>query len=220
MSGIVFLHGWGYGPCVWDEWAKAFADRPTVILDAGYFGPASMELPESHGGWIGIGHSLGFARLLGMDFPWRALVGFGAFLRFCAQAEHPAGTPPELLDAMLQRLDTDPADVLKRFAKRCGKPAAPGDLAGIQAESEGLTRLRADLTLLRGLDMAAPAQVPPVLLLHAADDRIVPPALAGEAQKALPGAQLKVFATGAHALPFTHASSCLPLVREFLNGLD
>jgi len=220
MTGLVFLHGWGYGPCVWRAWAEAFADRPVVLLDAGYFGPERMDipgsLPQSPDDWIGVGHSFGFARLLGMDIPWRGLIGFGAFLRFCATPGRDTGTPPELLDAMLARLDVAPAEVLRRFTKRCGQEAT----AATPPDAEGLSRLREDLRGLRELDMNARAeQTPPVLLLHAADDRIVPESLAHEAQSALPGARLKTFPAGGHALPFTRTEDCLPLVREFIHGL-
>lgn len=218
MIGIALLHGWGFGPDVWETWGPAFARRPVAVLDAGYFGPQRLTLPPNPDGWVGIGHSLGFARLLSMDEPWKGLVGFGAFLRFCsAQGNdgHNAGTPHETLDAMIDRLDADPADVLARFLRRCGlrghAPATP--------TSDGLARLRQDLLLLRGLHLSAPAALPPSLLLHAGDDRIAPLALAQEAHAALPGSRLEVFETGGHALPFTRKAACLPLVQEFAHAL-
>jgi len=224
MTGLVFLHGWGYGPCVWDAWTEAFADRPTLQLDAGYFGPECMDiaasLPTNAEGWIGVGHSFGFAKLLGFNIPWRGLIGFGAFLHFCAKTDQNTGTPPELLDAMLARLDVAPAEVLRRFTKRCGQQSpenAPQD-------ASGLRRLREDLLRLRDLDMLLaspplPQTTPPILLLHAEDDRIVPLALAREAQSTLPGAQLEIFKAGGHALPFTRTAHCLPRVREFIHAL-
>jgi pimeloyl-[acyl-carrier protein] methyl ester esterase len=216
MTGIAFLHGWGFGPSAWARWAAAFPDRPVALLDAGYFGPERLALPENDGGWIGVGHSLGFARLLGMEARWKGLVGLGAFLRFCTRPGHASGTPVETLDAMIARLDADPADVLARFLRRCGlkghAPATP--------PAEGLARLRRDLSLLRGLDLTPPAQLPPVLLLHAADDRIAPLALAEEAHTGLAGAKRATFESGGHALPFSRVDDCLPLVREFIDGLE
>ena len=185
-----------------------------MLLDAGYFGPQRLELPPNPQGWVGIGHSLGFARLLGMDVPWRGLIGLGAFLRFCAAPGQDSGTPPQTLDAMSARLESDPQDVLARFVRRCGlvgqRPSLPS--------AQGCERLRHDLTLLRDLNLAPQADVPPVLLLHAADDRIAPLALAEEAQTLLPGARLRVFITGGHALPQTRSADCLALTREFLNA--
>lgn len=214
MTGLILLHGWGFAPDVWNGWAQAFPERPVALLDAGYFGPQRLELPHNPDGWVGIGHSMGFARLLAMDVPWKGLVGLGAFLRFCTTPEHASGTPPQTLDAMLDRLQSDPQDVLTRFMRRCGlKNQLPAQL-----DSPGCERLRQDLMLLRDLNLAAPAVLPPVLLLHAADDRIAPLALAEEARTQLPAARLRVFITGGHALPQRRGADCLALTREFLNA--
>lgn len=230
MTGLVFLHGWGYGPFVWEAWTAASADRPVVLLDAGYFGPQQLEIPDNPDGWVGIGHSQGFARLLEMNLPWRGLVGLCGFLRFCrlpGQPDRPGGTSPELLDAMLARLDQDPADVLRRFTRRCGQQADCPE----PPQGEGLQRLREGLLYLRGLDLPTPERATPTLLVHARDDRIVPLELAQEAQSRLsdtrpdtrpgarPGARLEVFETGGHVLPFTRTADCLRTVREFLHEL-
>jgi pimeloyl-ACP methyl ester carboxylesterase len=213
VIGLALLHGWGYGPDVWAGWAAEFPERPVALLDAGFFGPPAMALPDNPDGWLGVGHSLGFARLLGLDVPWRGLAGFGAFLRFCRLPGRADGTPPEIIDAMLARLDADPADVLRRFTRRCGREerrTAPA--------ADGLERLRQGLRELRGLDLPAPAQPVPTLIVHAADDRIVPQSLAEAAGLRL-AARLERFASGGHALPFARTAECARLVREFLHGL-
>jgi len=216
MTGFVFLHGWGFGPEVWRLWAKAFPNRPVALLDAGYFSPQQLSVPANPDGWVGVGHSQGFAQLLSMDVHWRGLMGLGAFLRFCPAPGRDSGTPADVLDAMLARLDAAPADVLARFLRRCGLKGRPCALPG----TEGRDRLRQDLLALRDLDLCAKpallASPPPVLLLHAADDRIAPVALAHEAYELLPGSQLHVFDSGAHALPVTRPDDCLALAKEFL----
>jgi pimeloyl-[acyl-carrier protein] methyl ester esterase len=214
VTGIALMHGWGYGPWVWRDWTDAFAGRPLALLDAGYFGEPAMTLPHNPDGWVGIGHSQGFARLIGMDVPWRGLVGFGAFLRFCRLPGHDDGTPPEIIDAMLARMDSDPADVLRRFTRRCGREercTAPLDPAGV-------ARLRDALRDLRSLDISAPRRPVPTLLVHAADDRIVPVSLAESARTVL-GARLEIIPKGGHALPFTRSADCLRPVQEFIDGL-
>ena len=213
MTGLLFLHGWGFGPDAWTEWARAFPERPVALLNVGYYSPERMAVPPNPDGWVGIGHSLGFARLLAMDVPWRGLIGLGAFLRFCSAPGLDSGTPPETLDAMIARLDVDPADVLARFLRRSGvkgsrlSPSSP----------DGCELLRRDLLTLRELSLSAPPVAPPILLLHAADDRIAPLALAQEAHAKLKGSLLHVFESGGHALPFTRTDDCLALAREFLN---
>ncbi len=215
MTGLVFLHGWGFGPEAWSPWAEAFPERPVALLDAGYYGPKRYALPPCPDGWIGIGHSLGFARLLAMDIPWRGLLGFGGFLRFCAPEPTCCGVPHTTVDAMIDRLEGDPTDVLRRFLRRCGM----NGMSPRQPTAEGLSRLRRDLLFLRGPGLSAPAGPPPTLLIHAADDRIVPLSLAEETCAALKGARLATLERGGHALPFLHMESCLSMCREFLHGL-
>ena len=305
MTGLVFLHGWGYGPQTWDSLVAAFSPAPVIVLDAGYFGPPRLllsgilpgtlpnifpgtspdnatggspgiapggspgnaegglsnnpehtstitctynfpdnaadslstglatglatgltsSLPETlkdiiavnPGGWLGVGHSLGFARLLALGLPWRGLVGLGGFLRFCSKPGQPTGTPTDLLDAMISRLDTAPQDVLARFHKRCGHIVTPLPTS----PAADLARLRADLELLRNLDLATPKRPVPTLLIQAQDDRIVPPNLAREAHACLsepaPGSRLELLASGGHALPMTRPQDCQRLIREFVD---
>ncbi len=215
MTGIVLMHGWGLGPATWQGWLASFADRPVAVLDAGYFGPAALTVPHNPDGWIGIGHSQGFARLAAMNLPWRALVGIGAFLHFCPIPGHANGTPPDMLQAMLDRLESVPADVLSRFRRRCGLREAGATPA---PAGEGLERLRADLAELMAQNLCATPACP-TLLLHAADDRIAPVALAREAVARIPGAGLRERSSGGHALPMTRPGDCLALVQEFLHGL-
>ncbi len=215
MIGLALLHGWGYGPEVWRDYAAAFAERPVFALDAGYFGPARMTLPENPDGWIGVGHSLGFAKLLGMDVPWRGIIGLGAFLRFCAAPGRTGGTPPEIVEAMLARLKEDPRDVLRRFLRRCGQRPKPSAPLLPSPDAAGVARLAGDLTLLRDLNAKPPRHVPPCLLLHARDDRIAPVALAEEAGQAM-DATLSLFDSGGHALPFVNPDECVPVLKEFI----
>lgn len=215
MIGLIFLHGWGYGPGTWDGVANAFGPAPVVCLDAGYFGPPALELPDNTDGWLGVGHSLGFARLLQWDIPWRGLLGVGGFLRFCQKHGKDSGTPADMLDAMIARLDTSPQDVLARFHKRCGHRLSPlPDMT-----TEGMKRLRADLLSLRDVDLPSPQRDVPIRLLSAKDDRIVPLDLAREAQALLTGSRLTELDNGGHALPMTRPADCQRLIQEFLRDL-
>jgi len=189
-----------------------------VVLDAGYFSPPDLAIRENPDGWLGVGHSLGFARLLQMDIPWRGLVGIGGFLRFCQKPGRETGTPAAVLRPC--------SPAWTRARRTCWRASTSAAVTGSRRCPRRRGRpglLRADLERLRDLDLdldlPAPARPVPTLFLQAQDDRIVPLELAREAQALLPGSRLEALDTGGHALPMTRAQDCLRLVREFLHDL-
>jgi len=99
--GLVFFHGWGLSPAFWQPLATRLAQYPQVFADVSYFGPTqsptvTSHLPPGHR-WVGIGHSLGFARALQSPPAqgWAALVSVAGFARFCPPVENPiAASPP------------------------------------------------------------------------------------------------------------------------------
>lgn len=85
MIGLIFCHGWSYAPSFWNNLKLFFQDVPTVIWNLGYYqDQPSKLLPQQQEGvrWIGVGHSLGFAKLLTSGFPFDGLVGIQAFSNF------------------------------------------------------------------------------------------------------------------------------------------
>ena len=58
----------------------------------------------------------------------------------------------------------------------------------------------------------------PVLLLHPDSSPFIPVETMAGIKRALPDAQLRVFACARHGLPFSHAVECAAAVAEFLDG--
>ena len=119
VTGLVFLHGWGFGPFVWADWVEPpFPSGPWPCST-----PGTSARPASRCRTIpAVGSASAIPRALRSCSAWTspgaALVGFGAFLRFCALPGRNAGTPQATLDAMIARLDTGPG--------RCAAGASPG----------------------------------------------------------------------------------------------
>jgi len=216
MTGLAWLHGWGLAADSLAGLAATFPGRPSVLLEAGYFGKPDLGLPDNPDGWIGIGHSLGFAALASLRQDWRGLIGLNAFAWFCRSADRPAGTDPAIVRAMLERLADDPADVLRRFRRRCG--FAPGPIPAL--DGPGLERLTADLGLLLDLDIrpALDRLACPMLVLAADDDRIVGLKLTEHGFAGREAVTLARFADGGHALPATRSADCVAAVKEFLRA--
>lgn len=229
--GLVFFHGWGLSPAFWQPLATRLAQYPQVFADAGYFGPTqSPALPPGHR-WVGIGHSLGFARALQAPPAggWAALVSVAGFSRFCPPAgAAPTGSaltnhasslalaaqPRRVVERMLRAHAHDPHAVLADFLHRCGL----ADLLPPPQTPVHVDRLAADLALLLDVDVSAAlaALNVPLLALAARDDPIVPAALTEATFAPRAHTQLVWQAQGGHALGYAGVDECAAAVQTFL----
>lgn len=225
--GLVFFHGWGLSPAFWQPLTTRLAQYPQLLADAGYFGsPQSPHLtphlPPGHR-WVGIGHSLGFARALQSPPAggWAGLVSVAGFARFCP----PAGgdvlslvaQPRRVVERMLRAHARDPHAVRADFLHRCGL----ADLLPPPGAPLNVERLAADLALLLDVDVSAPlaALEVPVLALASRDDPIVPAALTEATFAPRAHTQLVWQARGGHALGYAGVDDCAATLQAFLETL-
>lgn len=203
---LLFWHGWAGTPAIWDLVCQRLrthgvADADMLCLDDGYYETGIKNIPDTQRKIIGIGHSLGAARLL-LEIPHLSgLVAVNGFARFTQRVDFPYGTAARVLTQMRRRLLVDPSQVLTDFHARAGLDL-PGGTPDISALTDGLDRLagidaRAALAAFRG----------PVTALAAQDDAIVPPA---QALASFPMARM--LDRGAHALPVREPDLCAALI--------
>lgn len=148
---LLLAHGWGYNHRVFDPLVKALpnAMRETTLLaclEAGYFddqAPSglmvytegewihhpletlhSLVLAHANLPWLGLGHSLGFSKLLDFSVRWRGLISAHGFTRFVSNDAQPEGTAPRVLDRMCRKAEQNLPEVLNEFHERCGFNAA------------------------------------------------------------------------------------------------
>jgi len=178
--GLVFYHGWGLDASFWQPLAARLGQYRQVFFDAGYFGtPHAPDLSPDYR-WVGIGHSLGFARALQAPPAggWAGLVSVAGFTRFCATTADGVGQPRRVVERMVRAYAREPQTVLDDFLTRCGL----ADRLPSPNTVRNDTRLAADLALLLDIDVQAQwnalaTLTTPVLALAAQDDAIVPSAL-------------------------------------------
>lgn len=209
---FLFVHGWAGTPRLWDGVHAALSARGVAAGDMVSLTLPSPDglgpLPLPHAGEgqnlrpvIGIGHSLGAARLLTQGPALAGFVAINGFTRFSAAPDFPAGTHPRVLATMRRRLLADPAAVLADFHTRAGLPLPPGphDAASlVQGLAQGLDLLGSIDGRAAFGDFASPH-----LALGGGDDAIVPPA---HTVACFPDA---VMVAGAgHGLPVTHPDLC------------
>ncbi|TWA59326.1 pimeloyl-[acyl-carrier protein] methyl ester esterase [Azospirillum baldaniorum] len=171
---FVFVHGWGFGPAVWDGVRNALSEGESVAMDLGFYGPPSLpDLPAGHP-VVAVGHSFGGLWLLHeRPFPWDGLVLVNGFPRFTEGNGFAPATPRRVLDRMIARFDTAPEAVTADFLRRCDCEAPPPD--GLDPE-----RLGEALRALRDWD-ARDSLTGPALALAGGQDPIVPPTMTEQA---------------------------------------
>ncbi|KAA0683127.1 alpha/beta fold hydrolase [Azospirillum brasilense] len=171
---LVFVHGWGFGPAVWDAVREAIPEGESVAVDLGFYGPPSLSALPAGRPVIAVGHSFGGLWLLHeRPFAWDGLVLVNGFPRFTEGDGFAPATPRRVLDRMIARFDTAPEAVTADFLRRCGAEAPLPE--GLDA-----ARLGEALRALRDWD-ARDALTGPALALAGTQDPIVPPAMTEQA---------------------------------------
>ncbi|GHU17240.1 hypothetical protein FACS189472_03840 [Alphaproteobacteria bacterium] len=134
--GFVFHHGWGYDNSYWDNLAPLFSDFPcrflnqrdvgsvysceesasTLQADQAYLA-ADGEAKNAHGAtmWIGIGHSIGFVKLLEKEKNLRAIVGLQSFVNFLSDDPQLHRKRSMVLEKTIAAFEKYPVEVLKEF---------------------------------------------------------------------------------------------------------
>jgi pimeloyl-ACP methyl ester carboxylesterase len=237
---ILFHHGIGAWPGIWDDWIAALADRhPIVTFDMRGYGRSmipprdfawSIELfiadvfavadaagltrfhlvGESIGGTIGLACAL--AR------PQRIItltVSNGAHL----------GASIERVDQWRRQLDEGGvkawSDIFMRDRFHDGA-LSPERWASFAAAQEAWPRdsILNALGVLVGSDLSPELDRIrcPVLLLHPDGSPFIPVPVAHALHGFLPNAQLRIFPHARHGLPYSHAKECVTVLRSFLDA--
>lgn len=201
---LVLAHGWGYDHRFFSPWLthvntttpQALANRLVVCLEAGYFPEQSAQglwyqdgehwvwqptealhslvLAHPKARWVGVGHSMGYARLLELSIQWHSLISLHGFSHLARLEPAGPGVAPRVLQAMRNKACTQLPQVLEDFHKQCGLPLNHNTLDH--------ARLLNDLDLLNTLDLRHRHQqlLEQGSQIHAwasRQDRIVPPSL-------------------------------------------
>lgn len=219
MPQLVFVHGWGCGPDIWEPVLKALNQPSAYVLDLGYFGASQSDTQQRldallHGPQpvVAVGHSLGFLWLLSRgDWPKGSrFLGINAFGRFATEEDFSQGVPPRVLGRMQTGLQRDAAQVVNNFRARCGVgPVTSSDALCVPALQNGLTEL---MTLDVRPALARLAAVSGTVNVLAGElDPIVSPDMTQASFP--PGVAVEWEAEAGHMLPLTHSHVCAEAIR-------
>jgi pimeloyl-ACP methyl ester carboxylesterase len=175
----------------------------------------SLELPP---GFVLVCHSLGLHLLSpGLLAKAGLVVIISGFAHFHGVHAEDGRFSRRHIGKMRSRLRKEPEGLIRDFHRDCAYPHSPPDPRAMDTEL-----LARDLTLLdQGRLTAERCQgIPPALILHGRDDRIVRPERARELAEMLPASRVVIIDHAGHGLPFTHPGLCLDLIRAAYQALS
>lgn len=175
--------------------------------------------------FFGISEGGALAALMAASDPTRVrgIVTYAAYARIRQAPDYPEGTPREVIDELIRRLDEDwdPERILsivlpsviddeakRRFWHRYLRQAMTPGQFRLQVQQNAEADIRAVLPLVRT----------PALVIHGMEDRWIGPAHSRYLAKQLPNARLIELPTGDH-LPFTDVGvEVADEIEEFVTG--
>lgn len=182
-----------------------------VVLAFTYRGCGDSEGHFSLGGWLGDVHNAvsHVAEIEGVNSVWAAGFGTGGSLCIAAAAENPAicGVAAVAPPADFDDWQSEP-DGLLSYARKVGAISDPAFPADVEA-------WKAELGALRAFESAAEIADRPLLLIHGANDEVVPVFDSRAIADAHGSADLRIITGAGHRLRFDPRA-----VAVFLGWLD
>lgn len=227
MRPVAFLHGWGFGAAVWSAMIDRLQGRVDAhCIDLPGYGERTSDVDDLPEGTTLCAWSLGAFTAL----RWAAarpqriarLVLVGATPRFLRAPDWPDAQPPELLAGFAAGLAEDPPRTLRRFAALLNQgdeqaKAATRALTALVDNMPLASTLATGLDELRDTDLRdrIPAVRQPTLVIHGANDPLMPLAAGRWLAEHLPAGRLAVVAGAAHAPFLSQPDRCADLLKEF-----
>lgn len=239
VGDMVFLHGWGTHPVIWEPLLEHFPDARALPLP-GYAGsePATAleQMAEKlaaqlEDGTMLVGWSLGgqVAARIALDYPDKvaSLVLIGATPCFVNRDDWRHGVPGEVFDQFSRSLAEDYADTIRRFLalQAQGSSDVRDVLAALRKRLLGQVMppegvLEAGLDILQNADLRQdmPSINTPTTLVHGMGDKLAPIAAARWLTDAIPGANLHEIPGAGHAPFLSHTQRVADIIAGNMRG--
>lgn len=209
MSCFVFCHGFGFDRQFWDPIAKYFSQEKCFFIDLGYFNNRIDEKLDNS--IIGVGHSIGFSKLVSLYSNFNGLIGINGFTNFL-------GSDPSIrkkrhmeLKALRSSFVKDSDLALRNFYRRCG---AAELIAGTDFSKLNFDLILSDFEWLEKKYTLPPV---PTMILSSNNDTIVPPSITTDNFSMQPCIKRDSIANAGHALGFKQPLEVYEKIIHFLN---
>lgn len=211
MTHFVFCHGFGFNNYFWEYLAPFFARENCSFIDLGYFNQPSPLLDFHGQKIIGIGHSLGLSKLIGLYENFECLIGLNGFINFLGNNQVLRKRRQLELKILEQSFIKNRENALKNFYNRCG-------VSGLNSHCT-MSDLNLNLVLSDLKFLNNPSYLPsiPTLILASNDDPIVTKELIGDNFFNHPNIELDIINHAKHGLGFIKSLEVYERVMSFLD---
>lgn len=214
MIEFIFCPGFGLSHHFFQQIEPFFQGFPVQYWNPSYFCEEEQKviLPQSASFRVGIGHSLGFSKLVQRHPLCHCLIGLHGFSDFL-------GKDPMLREKRTQEwrrfedfFHRSPRKTLIHFYRQCGLKKA---IHWNKLEKMNIPRLLFDLKFLSA-GIALPQDVP-VLIIGSRDDKIVTPELLHDNFGGCSQVMVTLLDTGQHSLGFQEPYTLYKKIMEFVH---
>ncbi len=209
---LVLITGWAHGKEAVQPLADALAANYDVQILTGAQVLNERSIPSAN--YIITGSMGGLLAMELLPEDCRKLVLVSSTAKFCTDEGYPCGTSEKILRRMIRQLKRNPDAVLDEFFKKVHHPNICHTCASVTESLDSLVR---GLEYLRDSDVRSkiPSVEIPVLLLHGADDRVIPSSAAKWLHSHLPDSQLRIIENDGHALLAHHFNEAMDEISRF-----
>lgn len=205
MTRILFVHGWAYGPEMWQSLTGGLAGTEHRFIDLGFF-----NAPQTHEGEFDcvITHSYGLMWLLQQpQIRAHKIVSISGIATYVRSETNSISRAQ--IRAMCQQLNTQPEELLGTFYDACGDDTPP------PVSSPDQSRLGAALKDMEKLDLRPALADKQIMALASQGDKIVPAKLSGDM---FDKKKIIWHSSASHILPKTDPAWCMSHIQEYLNA--
>ena len=203
---FIFCHGFGFDKSCWGTLAPYFSKEQCTYLDLGYFGNKCDFVKNDNVPTIGIGHSLGFSKLLNLNIKFDYLIGLNSFINFLGNESNLHQKRELELTLLKKQFKKSPTTTMNNFYQTCG----------LSKKIEKINTQTAinDLNFL-SQSFSIPHDIP-VLIIGAKNDVIVPPEIIYDNFEKYSNVTIQILDQGKHGLGFFEAYEIREKIMNFI----
>jgi len=211
---FVFCHGFAFDASYWHKMRAQFKSHQVICLDLGYFGSKNSydgSVIQDSTCVVGVGHSLGFIKLLQTSIRFNYLIGLNAFCNFLGKETSLRTRRTRELALLSRQFERSPMHAMQSFYRRTGVSAFNPDWQALNVAE--LEKALQELALPVHYSLNIPS-----LIMATKNDPVVPPELVCDNFAACKPVDVEFLSTGAHGLGYVKSAYIYQRIKSFIHA--